>query len=756
MAKKPESPSAPFPSRQEIVDFILESPGPVGKREVARAFKLDSVQKMKLKGILRELEADGSLQRGRGKSLAEPGTLPNVAVIDLMRIDDMGDVIGRPAVWDSDAPVPVVRMVSERKKEAVGPGDKVLARLTPKGSNRDGARVYEGRLIKRLAQRPREIIGIFEGTPDGGRIVPADRKAKSELIVARGDTMDAEAGEVVRARLKPGKPFGLRPAEIIERVGGSGGASSVSLLAIAESEIPVAFSPEAVKQAEHAAALPLGSREDLRAVPLVTIDGADARDFDDAVFAEADTDPKNDGGHRLIVAIADVSAYVRPASPLDKDARLRGNSVYFPDRVVPMLPEALSNGWCSLVPDEDRPALAVEMIIDKDGALLRHRFMRAMIRSAARLTYGQAQDAADGTPDGTTAPVLDTVIAPLFAAYRSLLTARRARGVLELDVPERRAVIGPDGSVTGVELRERFDSHKLIEEFMILANVAAGTELENRQTGCLYRVHDRPSEEKLSALRDFLASLNLHLARGAVRPRQFNAVLEKAMQTPHARMVGDIILRSQAQAVYAPENIGHFGLALRTYAHFTSPIRRYSDLVVHRALIDVLGLGDGGDVMDFDSLERLGEHLSGTERRASAAERSAMDRFMALFLADRVGGTFDAHVNGATRAGLFVTLDETGADGLVPMSMLPRDFYEVDAAHHRLVGRDSGQVFQIGQSVEVRLVEATPVAGGLIFEMMGGGNGPRRRPGPPRPKGKRPKRDGSGKKAVGKLRKRKR
>ena len=755
MAKKPHSP-APFPSRQEIVRFILDSPGPVGKREVARAFKLDSVQKMKLKGILRELEADGNLQRGRGKTLAEPGTLPNVAVIDLVRIDDMGDVIGRPAMWDHDGPVPVVRMANERRKEAVGAGDKVLARLSPKGTNRDGARVYEDRLIKRLAQRPREVVGIFEGSPDGGRIVPADRKAKSELIVARGDTLDAEAGEVVRARIKPGKPFGLRPAEIIERVGGSGGASSVSLLAIAEAEIPVAFSPDSESQATRASALPLGDREDLRAVPLVTIDGADARDFDDAVFAEADDDPANEGGHRLIVAIADVSAYVTPASPLDKDARRRGNSVYFPDRVVPMLPEALSNGWCSLVPNEDRPAFAVEMTIDKDGGLTHHRFLRAMIRSAARLTYDQAQRAADGDADETTAPLLETVIAPLFAAYRSLLKARTARGVLELEIPERRAVIGPDGTVSGIETRERFDSHKLIEEFMILANVAAGTALEQRQVGGLYRVHDRPSEEKLAALRDFLASLDLHLARGAVRPRQFNAVLQKATQTPHARMVGEVILRSQAQAVYAPKNIGHFGLALRTYAHFTSPIRRYSDLVVHRALIDTLGLGDGGEILEPDPLERLGEHLSSTERRASAAERAAMDRFMALYLADRVGGTFDAHVNGATRAGLFVTLDDTGADGLVPMSMLPRDYYDVDAAHHRLVGRDSAQTFQIGQSVEVRLVEAAPVAGGLIFELMGGGTAAVKRPKAHRPKVKRSKKDSTVRKAAGKPRKRKR
>jgi len=729
VAKPSKLGSQPFPARAEIVRFILESPGPVGKREIARAFKLDSVQKMKLKGILRELEADGSVQKGKGKSLAEPGTLPNVSVIDLTGLDDMGDVIGRPVIWDHDTPVPVIRMVRDRTKAAVGPGDKVLARMTLKGPKRsDGSSLYEGRVIKRLAQRAREVIGIFEGSSEGGRIIPSDRKAKSELKVTKGDTLDAQAGEVVRARVNAGKSYGLPSATVIERFGGEGGAKSVSLLAIAEADIPVAFSEDALAAASKATAAPLGGREDLRTIPLVTIDGADARDFDDAVFAEADSDPRNPDGFHLIVAIADVSWYVQPGQPLDSDAKERGNSVYFPDRVVPMLPEALSNGWCSLVPLEDRPTFAVHLWINGDGTLLRHKFARAAIRSAARLTYIQVQTAMDGKPDDTTAPLMDAAIRPLYAAYGALLRGRRARGVLELEMPERTAIIGPEGSVTGVEVRERVDSHKLIEEFMILANVAAGTELEKRQVGGLYRIHDRPSEEKLSALRDFLSSMDMHLAAGNIRPRQFNAIIQKASETPHARMVNEIILRSQAQAVYAPGNIGHFGLALRTYAHFTSPIRRYSDLVVHRALIETLKLGDDGSVLEPDDLVRMGEHLSVTERRASGAERSAMDRFMSLFLADRIGGIFDAHINGATRAGLFVTLDETGADGLIPMSRLPRDFYDVDAARHRLVGRDSGQAFQVGQDVEVRLVEAAPVSGGLIFEIMGSGESAAQRP----------------------------
>jgi ribonuclease R len=430
-----------------------------------------------------------------------------------------------------------------------------------------------------------------------------------------------------------------------------------------------------------------------------------------------------------LVAIADVAWYVRPGDPLDKEARERGNSVYFPDRVVPMLPEALSNGWCSLVPGEDRPCLAAHLQIDADGNLLGHRFERGMMRSAARLTYTQVQEAREGRPDNATGPLRETVIDPLYGAYEALARARAGRGVLELNLPERRVVIGEDGAVVRVETRERFDSHKLIEEFMICANVAAAEKLEDRKRPCVYRVHDQPSREKLEALRQFLDTLGIKFPRGqVVRAKDINRILAKAEGRSDARMINEVVLRSQAQAIYDPENIGHFGLALRRYCHFTSPIRRYADLLIHRALIEGLGLGAGGLGGDIPDLAGVSEHISATERRAATAERDAIDRFTAGYLAEKVGAVFAGRINGVTRFGLFVTLDESGGDGLVPMSSLPDDYYVHDEKNHRLVGRSTGRTFHLGDAVEVRLAEANPITGGLILEMMEGGRAPTRRP----------------------------
>ncbi|HEC14834.1 MAG TPA: VacB/RNase II family 3'-5' exoribonuclease, partial [Rhodospirillales bacterium] len=455
-------------------------------------------------------------------------------------------------------------------------------------------------------------------------------------------------------------------------------------------------------------------------IPLVTIDGADARDFDDAVWAEPDTDPKNPGGWTLMVAIADVSWYVRPGSPLDVDAYPRGNSVYFPDRVVPMLPEALSNGWCSLKPMEERPCLAVSLRIEKDGNLLSHRFLRGLMKSVARLTYEQVQAAQDGHGDETAGPIRDSVIAPLYGAYRALERGRKARGVLDLDLPERKVVVDKKGEVVRIETRARLDSHKLIEEFMITANVAAAKELEKRRQPCMYRIHDEPSLDKMENLRQFLGSLDIPFARGQrIEARQFNRILENAAGTPHAQMINDVVLRSQSQAEYNPDNIGHFGLALTHYCHFTSPIRRYSDLLVHRALISGLKLGRDGLEKKHRDYSEMGEHLSQTERRASGAERSAVDRFTAAYLSERIGAQFPGRINGATRFGLFVTLDRVGGDGLIPMRSLPDDYYIHEEAHHLLRGRNTGREFRLGDPIDVVLSEADPVTGGMIFTLAG-------------------------------------
>ncbi|TCS62505.1 ribonuclease R [Varunaivibrio sulfuroxidans] len=712
---------APFPSKREILDFIAQSPSNAGKREIARAFRLDGEQKMRLKKVLREMQDEGLLQKGRGRRFAEPGSLPAVTVLEIGDLDIDGDVIARPLTWNTDdGPPPLIYMAPERRgQSALGIGDRVLARLTRIEDAADGRLAYEGRTIRRISAQPSEVLGVFK--PDesggGGRLLPTNKRVKHEFIVSSDHAADARPGDLVRAEILPGRPLGLRRARVVERLSPTG-PQAISLIAIHEYDIPHVFSIEAVTQAEKAKAAPLGKREDLRKAPIITIDGADARDFDDGVFAEPDPDPANPGGWKLIVAIADVAWYVRPGDALDRDAYGRGNSVYFPDRVVPMLPEALSNGWCSLRPDGDRPCLCAHMTIDADGALKKHHFTRALIRSHARTTYEQVQGAMDGAPDETTAPLLEGVIRPLYGAYRALWTAREKRGVLDLDLPERKVVLDDAGNVARIENRVRLDSHKLIEEFMILANVAAAQTLEKSGLPCMYRIHDEPSREKLDALRQFLDGVNIPLAKGQViRSTQFNAILERARDTPYAQMVNDVVLRSQAQAEYSPDNIGHFGLALARYSHFTSPIRRYSDLLVHRALIRALKLGDGGLEDAPKDFADIGVHLSQTERRAAGAERGAVDRFTALFLADRVGSTFSGRINGVTRFGLFVTLDDSGADGLVPIRTLPDDYYVHDETHHRLKGRKNGIEYRLGQKVEVVLVEADPVTGGMVMRL---------------------------------------
>ena len=703
---------APFPSREQILEFVRDAPGNIGKREIARAFRLDAAQKRELKHVLKQLEAEGLLDKRRGRRYAPPDHLPNVAVVEVTGLDADGEPLARPLNWESDNEPPAIYVAAGREA-APGRGDRLLVRLTRLG---DGT--YEARTIRHLSSTPARIIGIFDVVDGEPRIRPTSRRQKGDLIIRTGETGGAEAGDLVRAEVMPGHRLGLRQARVVERLDSMDEEGSISLIAVHDHDIPTEFPPEATDLAAAAGPAKLGKRDDLRSLPLVTIDGADARDFDDAVWAEADDDPANAGGWHLVVAIADVAWYVRSGDALDREARRRGNSVYFPDRVVPMLPEALSNGWCSLVPGEDRPCLAAHLWINSAGRLIRHRFVRGLMRSAARLTYEEVQIARDGEP--AEQPVLEMVIDSLYGAYDCLDEARRQRHALDLEVPEKRIVLGDDGEVASIGERERLDSHKLIEEFMITANVAAAETLGNMRQPCMYRVHDQPSLEKIQALSDFLESLDIRFAKGqVVKPERFNTILHKVAETAEATVVNQIVLRTQAQAEYTPDNIGHFGLALAKYCHFTSPIRRYADLLVHRALIKGAHLGAGGlgDAdMDF---EAIGEYISMTERRAAAAERDAVDRFVARHLASKVGAVFEGRVSGVTRFGLFVTLDETGADGLVPVSSLPDDYYRLDESRHCLVGRYSGQEYHLGEAVTVRLREASPITGGLIFEVMG-------------------------------------
>ena len=628
--------------------------------------------------------------------------LPETAIVRITGTDNDGDALARPVVWDADqGPPPVIHMRPEQPgRPALAPGERILARLTP-----DGPGHYLGRTMKRISETPARILGVFKPGRFEHRIVPTDRRSKAEWIVPAGGENGAKDGEIVLAEPLPDHHrLGLKPARVVEVLGHMGDARSVSLICIHTHDIPTEFPADAIHDAEMAQGVPLGGRTDLRNVPLITIDGEDARDFDDAVFAEPDG-----AGFRLIVAIADVAHYVPTGSALDRSARIRGNSVYFPDRVVPMLPEALSNGWCSLRPDEERGCLFVEMRVGADGRKTGHRFGRGLMRSAARMTYEGVEQEQDRFPH-------------LYAAYRALIAERTRRGTLDLDLPERKVVLSEAGQVLAVAPRPRLDSHRLIEEFMVLANVAAAEELERLHQPCMYRVHAPPTEEKLANLRIFLSALGISLPAGdRVHPRDLDHVLKMVADTPEAPMINEVMLRSQSQAAYSPDNIGHFGLALTRYAHFTSPIRRYADLLVHRALIAGLKLGtDGLQAEEAAGFPETAEHITGTERRAQLAERDAVDRYLAAYMAEKVGERFAARISGVTRFGLFVTIADSGASGLVPVSSLPDDYWQHDEGEQTLTGRRSHLVFKLAQDVEVRLIEATPVTGGLVFHIMQG------------------------------------
>ena len=704
-----------LPTREEILDFIATSPTPLARRDIVRAFKVAPAERVALKGLIKEVEAGGSIERGPKRRLKARGELGEMGAIEIVAVDLDGEMLGRPLGWREDEHAPTIYVIAEPGAPALGIGERALVRF-----RKLGPETYEARIVRALGRELDRVLGIFRRDRDGGRLIPTDRKIKGEFRITLKDAADAEDGEIVLAEVTAGRRLGLPQARVLERIGDSADPRAFSLIAIHTHGIPTAFSPAAVKLAEKARPVPLGDREDLRAVPLVTIDGADARDFDDAVWAARD--PEKPGGWHALVAIADVAWYVRPGDALDRAAHERGNSVYFPDRVVPMLPEALSNELCSLKPGVERACLAVHLWLDEEGRVHRHRFLRGLMRSAARLTYEEVQAAIDGRPNELTRPLVEPVLRPLYGAYLALARARERRGTLDLDLPERRILLEPSGTVARIEPRRRLDSHRLIEEFMIAANVAAAEELERHRQPCMYRVHDQPDPAKLAALREFLDGLGMHglkLAKGqVVRPKHFSEILRRAAGTPYAQLVSELVLRSQAQAVYSPTNLGHFGLALRRYAHFTSPIRRYADLLVHRALIAGHRSGAGAiEPVDAKDFAAAGEHISMTERRAAAAERSAVDRYTAAFLAERVGATFAGRVTGVTRAGLFVGLNETGADGLVPMRTLPADYYDHDEKQHRLVGRRWGRIYRLGDELSVRLVEANTVTGSLLFAL---------------------------------------
>jgi ribonuclease R len=727
MKKKSDATSA-FPDRESIVAFVKAQPAEAGTRELARHFGLKNESRAALRRILRELADEGVIEK-RGKKVAEPKSLPPTIVADITGRDKDGELIATPAEWleETDGPAPVIRIHVPRKAApgtAAGVGDRALLRIEKPDDRHD--KTYRGRVIKLLDKARNRVLGIFRTLPNGdGRLIPIDKKQVGrELAIAAADANGAQDGDLISVELMRSRGYGLPSGRVKERLGSLKTEKAVSLIAIHAHEIPQEFPADVITESETAQPATLAGREDWRTVPLVTIDPPDAKDHDDAVHAELDSDPNNKGGYVVNVAIADVAFYVRPQSPLDREALKRGNSVYFPDRVVPMLPERISNDLCSLKPSEPRGALAVRMVIDKDGRKRSHTFHRVLMRSAAKLNYAQAQAAIDGRPDDTTGPLLDSILKPLYDAYALVKRARDERDPLDLDLPERKIILKPDGTVDRVVTPERLDAHRLIEEFMILANVAAAETLEKKALPLIYRVHDEPTVEKVHNLQEFLKTLDISFAKtGALRPTLFNRVLAHVKGHDSEPLVNEVVLRSQAQAEYSADNYGHFGLNLRRYAHFTSPIRRYADLIVHRALIRALGLGEGAlpDTETFETLSEVAAAISLTERRAMKAERETSDRLIAHFLADRIGATFEGRISGVTRAGLFVKLKDTGADGLIPVRTLGSEYYNYDETRHALIGSRSGAMHRLGDVVQVRLVEAAPVAGALRFELLSEG-----------------------------------
>ncbi|GEP03080.1 ribonuclease R [Methylobacterium oxalidis] len=729
LARRTTSPQgpAPLPTREQILAFIDESTVKVGKREIAQAFNLKGQDRVALRKMLREIEEEGAIERGRG-GLSPAGRLPPVVLADIRSRDRDGEFLAFPASWEAErGKPPTIVLASPRggrkpKRPMPGIGDRALIRVEPEPG--DPTR-YTGRVIKVIGKNKADVVGVFRAGAQGGRVEPVEKRAQGrEILIPPGEEGEARDGDLVSVSVERETRFGPPRGRVRERLGSLGSEKAVSLIALHLHNIPHVFPADALAEADAVKPAGLKGREDWRDLPLLTIDPPDAKDHDDAVFAEPDPDPANPGGFRITVAIADVAAYVRPGSALDREALQRGNSVYFPDRVVPMLPERISNDLCSLREGEDRPALAVRIVIAADGVKRSHSVHRVMMRSRAKLAYAQAQAAIDGYPDERTGPILEGVLRPLWAAYGALKVARDKRGPLALDLPERKVLLTPQGSVDRVIVPERLDAHRLIEEFMIQANVAAAETLESARQPLVYRVHDEPALEKMRALGEVLASVGIKLPKeGALRPALFNRILGAVAETEHATFINEVVLRSQAQAVYAAENLGHFGLNLRRYAHFTSPIRRYADLIVHRALIGACRLGKDGLSADVSvaELERIGEQISGAERRAMAAERETIDRLIAHHLAAHVGASFTGQIAGVTRAGLFVKLDETGADGFVPVSTIGADYYRHEEARHALVGERSGETYRLGDRVEVKLVEAAAVAGALRFELLSEG-----------------------------------
>ena len=723
-----------LPSRKQILDFIASSDQPAGKREIARAFGLSGQDKIDLKRLLKDMADEGLIDSSPGRAFHQSGGVPKVTVLRVSQVDDSGNAFAVPEQWHAETPPPQLRVVERGRRGALGIGDRVLCRTEEKG---DG---FVAHPLKKLAKSAELVLGVVKREGERFWLSPVDKRERRELFIS--DVKDAEPGDLVLCEVTG------RPPRVSARVdavlGDPFAPRSFSLIAIHKHGLRHEFAQEAIDEAHRVSRLPLGEREDLTHLPIVAIDPEDARDHDDAIWAEAD----GEGGWNAIVAIADVSFYVRPGSELDREARARGNSVYFPDRVVPMLPEELSADICSLKAGEPRAAMACHLKIAQDGTLKSWRFSRAKVCITTNIAYEDAQAAMDAaqeekielsSPTCAMPPVegpvrqelVEKALKPLWACWRALFAARHKRDPLELDLPERRVVLDEKGRILSVAPRDRLDAHRLVEDFMIAANVAAARALEAKKAPVMYRVHEPPSREKLVALKDYLKAFGIEFTLGQViKPGTFNRIIERTGDSDGREQIMEQLLRTQMQARYGPERLGHFGLALATYAHFTSPIRRYADLLVHRSLVSAYRLGEGGlPAGEDERFEAIGEQISMLERRAMEAERETVDRYVAAFLADQVGQLVECRITGVQPFGFFAAVKDLGGDGLVFAKDLGREYFRYDEAAKALVGDETGETYRVGQRLTLRLAEANPISGSLRFELPEGSYGT---PQPPR------------------------
>lgn len=728
------SKARPFglPTREQILAFIEESHQPAGKREIAREFGLRGSEKIALKSLLKDMTDEGLVDLAPGRAFHKMGGVPRVTVLKIVEIDG-NQAIAVPEKWEADGiALPKLRVVEKARRGALAVGDRILARTEEAGKG------YIAHPMKRLPKSSEQTLGVVEKA-DNGRyyLKSVDKKVRFDTPIK--DVGEAEVGDLVLAEISG--TTSRKAAKVTQVLGDPFAPKSFSMIAIHKYGIPDQFSDELEAEAALVSKLPITAdhREDLRHLPIIAIDPRDARDFDDAIWAAPDDDPKNKGGFKAIICIADVSYYVRPDSLLDKEAIKRGNSVYFPDQVVPMLPHSLSSDKCSLRAGEDRAVLACHLVIDKKGKMTSWRFARAVARISANIPYEDAQAAIDGTLQHD---MLEPALKPLWACWALLYEARNKREPLGLDLPERRITLDDEGRVTGVAERVQLDANRLVEDFMIAANVAAAKALEAKKASLIFRAHEEPSREKLVALKDYLKTFDMEFALGQViKPSTFNAILDKIDaddDNRHEIMIS--VLRSQTQAYYSPRNVGHFGLSLSSYAHFTSPIRRYADLVVHRALIGAYGLEMPAPKLKgikvdtaiskaaIAKLEAIAEIISRTERRAMEAERETTDRYVAAYLAQYVGEIVETRITGVQNFGFFATVDGIGGDGLVPVSHMGSDYFHYDEASRSLIGERTGEEYRPGMLLKLRLAEANPVSGALRFELpeSEGDNGARR------------------------------